>query len=208
MAVYADHPFKLITSPAFLKAQGAGADETELDVFDELASDMALVHNLIARYLNSIYLQAPHVQAHDERDFCRYMSGWYDLVHIHHTNEETDFFPALEEMTGEPGIMSANVEQHHEFEPGLVAFKKYLDDLQAGREKFDGARVVALIDSFGEVLIQHLTDEVQTLLGLRRFGADKMKNIMNKMNEEAEKGMVSFFFFYQSQHPGQKLTRQ
>ena len=190
MAIYADHPFKLITSPAFLKAQGA-----ETDVFDDLASDMALVHNLIARYLNSIYLQAPHIPAADERDFIRYMRGWYDLVHVHHTNEETDFFPALEEMTGEKGIMEANVEQHHAFEPGLVAFKKYLDELQAGREKFDGAKVVELIDSFGEVLVQHLTDEIQTLLGLRRFGVEKMKGVMEKMNQEAEKGMVGFPLF-------------
>jgi len=163
-------------------------------MFDAMASEMTLVHNAIGRGLNSIYLQAPHITPADEKAFLSYISGWHLVVRVHHKNEETDFFPAVEELAGEKGIMEGNVAQHHAFEGGLEKLKAYVDAVVAGKEKYNGERVVALVDEFGEVLMQHLEDEIETLLGLRKYGAEKMGGLMAKMAEEAEKGMKEMGF--------------
>jgi hemerythrin-like domain-containing protein len=159
------------------------------DMFDELASEMALVHNAILRGLNSIYLQAPHIVPADEKSFVSYIRSWYHTLHTHHKGEETDMFPAIEELAGEPGIMATNRDQHHAFEGAVDRLKKYIDAVEQGKEKYSGAKVVELVDSFGEILVQHLEDEIQTLLGLRKYGEAKMAKLMQVVAEEAQKGM-------------------
>ncbi|KAK1760124.1 hemerythrin HHE cation binding domain-containing protein [Echria macrotheca] len=211
MATYADHPFRFFTTPNHLLSKDPSGGEVgppvpphlqqhtqkltiQPDVFTDLASEMAMVHGLITRYLNSIYLQAPHIPATEQPDFCRYMLAWHELVHIHHTNEETDFFPAVEALAGEVGIMEANVAQHQAFEAGMASFKQYVDDVIASREEYDGNRVIGLIDAFGDVLMRHLEDEIETLLALKRFGKDKMKDVYKKAGDEAAKGMKAMSF--------------
>src|SRR4051794_36167439 len=73
---------------------------------------MALGHNVLIRGLNSIYLQAPNISAEDAADFISYAKCWHEILHAHHTMEETVLFPAIEAKTGEKGIMDGNVEQH------------------------------------------------------------------------------------------------
>ena len=41
---------------------------------------MAIVHNVIIRALNSIYIQAPHVQPKDVKDFLAYCYCWYQYI--------------------------------------------------------------------------------------------------------------------------------
>lgn len=41
---------------------------------------MAISHNVIIRALNSIYLQAPHVQPKDVKDFLAYCYCWYQCI--------------------------------------------------------------------------------------------------------------------------------
>lgn len=92
---------------------------------------MALMHNAIIRALNSIYKQAPHVEAKDNKDFIDYALCWYEILYSmpygfvegrfqktanldsdHHESEEEFFFPAVEQAADEKGIMDTNVEQH------------------------------------------------------------------------------------------------
>lgn len=152
---------------------------------------MALVHNMLIRGLNSIYLQAPHIQPKDEASFLNYILAWYAILHTHHEGEEADFFPTVEKMSGAEGIMATNVEQHHAFQPGLEALVAYAKSALAKTEKYDGTRIVSLIDAFGHVLAQHLADEIPTLLSLRQYG-DKMASLKKRFDEEGEKNMVSF----------------
>lgn len=184
--VYADHPFALIPTPIFL----AKDSQTTPDVFDELASEMALVHNIVIRGLNSIYLQAPHIKPADEKSFARYMGGWFALLHSHHSGEEAMFFPYVEKMTGVEGIMDTNIDQHKVFHDGLDNFKAYADAVIAGTEKYDGSRVIEIVDDFGPALMQHLGDEIPTILGLRQYG-DKLAGLPKLFQEEADKVGVS-----------------
>ena len=53
---------------------------------------MALSHNVFIRGLNSIYLQAPHVQPSDVPDFIEYSKCWVEVLNNHHEMEETGVF--------------------------------------------------------------------------------------------------------------------
>jgi hypothetical protein len=165
------------------------SNQSQTDVFDELASEMCHVHNMINRGLNSIYLQAPHITPADEKHFCKYVLGWYNLLHSHHSGEEESFFPVVEGMTGVKGIMDNNVEQHKAFHDGIDSLKAFADAVVADKQKYDGSRLVALIDGFGPALTQHLADEIPTILSLRQYG-DKMAGLPKAFDEEGEKAMV------------------
>ncbi len=58
------------------------------------------------------------------------------------------------------------MEQHHGFGPGVEAYDDYVKAVRQGKESFDGKKVRSIIDEFGELLTEHLTDEIETLLGL------------------------------------------
>lgn len=155
---------------------------------------MCTIHNLIVRGLNSVYLQAPHITPADEKDFTEYMKLWCTLVSTHHHEEEEHFFPWVEELTGEKGLMAGNLEQHKAFHGGLEKFIEYIDEIQSGKAKYDGKKVVQIIDSFGQVLTEHLGDEIPTLMGLKKYsgiftGENGLKKKMDSMGKEA---MVSY----------------
>lgn len=135
------------------------------------ATGMALIHNVIIRILNCIYLQAPNVKLeNDIKDFTTFMHAWIVLIHEHHGNEEKLFFPWLEEDIGIVNYMEKNVEQHHAFNPGLKKFEEYVNALREGKEEYDSAKVLSLIDGFGATLAVHLKEEIDAFIELDRFG--------------------------------------
>lgn len=73
---------------------------------------MCVVHNAVLRGLNSIYVQGPNVQPADYLDFIGYSLCWHSVIHEHHTSEEEQFFPEIEEAVDEKGLLDGNVEQH------------------------------------------------------------------------------------------------
>ena len=154
---------------------------------------MALVHNLIIRGLNSVYLQAPNIkEKKDITDFLTYMYSWSLLVHMHHDNEESMIFPLLEQSIGIDGYMDRNVDQHKLFGSGLMAFDDYVKAVRAGDAQFDGMKVRAIIDSFVEVFIQHLAEEISTFLDLEQFAEkidwpDWNKKLQKKAVEEGDR---------------------
>lgn len=159
-------------------------------MFDDLASTMAVVHNIMIRTLNSIYQQAPYVREPDIPAFLNYSLTWCQMLQLHHDGEEEMCFPAIERLAGEPGIMGDNVEQHAAFHGPFDHFKAYLESCKKGDVTFDGTRARELIDEFGPALIQHLHEEVPSLLNLRRYGAEKMKDLPKIFEAEAQDNMV------------------
>ncbi len=184
--VYADHPFAPIPTPVLSNKQNGVTS----DMFDEIASEMAIVHNMIVLGLNAIYLQAPHIKPADEKGFLNLIRIWYELLHRHHSDEEENFFPFVEALAGVKGIMNANVEQHHAFHKPLEAFHACFEAFAAGTDRYDGNKLVGLIDAFGMMLTQHLADEIPTLQGLKEYGADKMADLPKRFGEQGEKTMV------------------
>lgn len=78
---------------------------------------MALVHNMIIRAYNSIYLQATHVRPADVPDFLQYCLAWHTMLKGHHDGEEEVYFPGIEKATGVKGIMDSEIGEHGEWRP-------------------------------------------------------------------------------------------
>ncbi len=146
---------------------------SEMAEADKIATEMALIHNVFIQGLNSIYLQAPNVTAEkDQKDLAGYASAWCEGIHSHHNTEEVIIFPSIEKQANKPGLMSANVDQHKAFHDGVEALNTYVRDCVAGKAKYDGNKIVDIIDGFGATLTQHLTEEIPTLCSLKAYNID------------------------------------
>lgn len=73
---------------------------------------MALVHNIIIRGWNSIYLQAPKIKSADVSDFLHYCDSYHAFVLGHHDSEEAVLFPQIEKSIGIKGVMNEDVAEH------------------------------------------------------------------------------------------------
>lgn len=180
--VWADSPFELISTPFGSKDLSAGKAHGA----QYIAQQMVHLHNCILRLLNSIYNQALHVRSPDDiRDFLAYVNHWHDELLHHHMVEEEFFFPALEALNGQKGSMEGNVAQHDAFEPGLEALGKYA--ASTGVEEYDGHKLRAIIDSFGEILSKHLADEIPTLLKLEACDDKEVRKVWAETTKFVQK---------------------
>ncbi|KAI5851662.1 hypothetical protein DFP73DRAFT_471372, partial [Morchella snyderi] len=184
--------YPIYSTPTYIYNYKTPPPPPRKDDYVLVASQMSLVHNVIIRGLNAIYLQAPHVLPADIPDFLGYARAWSDFLHIHHGGEETAFFPTVEKLTGVPGIMDGNIQQHAAFSPGLEAFNGYIVAAAATPESFSGARLVEMIDAFAQTLVQHLADEIPTILALAEH-RDKM-DILRVVEAEAKHSMGKLGF--------------
>jgi hemerythrin-like domain-containing protein len=152
---------------------------------------MAVVHNMIIRSLNSIYLQAPHIKPEDALAFANYSLQWWRFLVAHHDGEEKLFFPGVEATTGTKGLMDRNIAQHKAFHDGLDEFGEYVREVIAGGRTYDGKKMVTILDSFSEALVTHLNDEIPTLLALSRFPEENVLGLEKIAQNEAAEVMVS-----------------
>lgn len=152
-----------------------------------VATVMALAHNLMIRYLNSIYLQATGVRKHkDIADFLFYCQTWCGTIHEHHEGEETGFFPRIEEYSGEKGVMDQCVDEHHEFTAGIANFEKHVRDTKP--EDYDGKQLREMIDSFAPALVRHLGAEILKLIEVgEKYGGEKIQTTFDKFEQELMK---------------------
>ncbi|KAM6478282.1 hypothetical protein HDV62DRAFT_394350 [Trichoderma sp. SZMC 28011] len=186
-APWADEPFTLISIP------GRGVDLSKAHGSVYVAREMAFAHNGMIRALNSIYQQCIHVSASiDIADLLKYAQFWCQWIREHHQGEEDLFFPQIEKITGEKGLMERNVAQHHAFESGLAEFETWLNNCKA--ETYDGKELRASIDGFGKILSQHLTEEIQTLLDLTAYDGKGLRDAWNVFDLEMRKGDKSIIF--------------
>lgn len=148
---------------------------------------MALAHNLLIRYLNSMYLQATGVtRSEDVEAFFFYCRAWCTIIHEHHQGEETSFFPKIAEYTAEKDIMNTSVEQHKAFESGLQTFEKYVTETPLG--DYSGSVLRTLLDDFAPALVKHLHAEISTLLAVgEKFGGEKLQNSYDEWEKEIMK---------------------
>lgn len=152
---------------------------------------MCLAHNAMIRNINAIYLQCEQITVpKDQADFIIFCQAAIEVIHTHHQMEEANFFPQIAEYTGEPDIMEKNIEQHRAFDTGLTIFEEHIYKLTP--ESYDGAELKRLLEGFAKVLVVHLSDEIQTLLALQKYGGEKLapifenfnKNVMNSVKDK------------------------
>ncbi|KAH3911700.1 hypothetical protein HBI56_140400 [Parastagonospora nodorum] len=176
LSQWADQPYPLITTTAFSKNASHSAYY--------VATQMALAHNGMIRGLNSIYLQAPHIPHNDtstQRDFLMYCECWCESMHHHHDAEEAEFFPSLEKIAAQPGLMAQNVEQHRAFTPGFEKFHEYVKSCDV--KDFDGPKIQALVHDFAPPLTKHLQDEIETLKALEKYDSKEVKSAYKRLEK-------------------------
>ncbi|KAF5676543.1 hypothetical protein FHETE_2039 [Fusarium heterosporum] len=168
---WVDGPFSMISASKAgdsLAKRATGARQC--------AAGMTVVHNLFLRGVNAIYLQAINVSQRgskkDKLDFACFAWSWSEEVLAHHNAEETDIFPEINRISGVPGLMDANIEEHHLFHEGLDVFRDYVGKVRKEEEELDGEKLIKIIDLFMPVLRTHLENEIETLVGLEKY-ADK-----------------------------------
>ncbi|GKT62139.1 hemerythrin HHE cation binding domain-containing protein [Colletotrichum tofieldiae] len=166
---WADGPFELISS-----TRAGSKKDVKTVGANRMAEDMTMIHNLIIRILNTVYLQCVNVEKSpgDVQDFVAYAIEWAKMVEEHHHTEEETVFPQVEQLAGVPGLMQTNVAQHEAFHDGLHAYMGYLEKVQKGEEAYSGERLKGIIDSFMPILRQHLSDEIDTLVKLGDYDRD------------------------------------
>ncbi|CAI0655743.1 unnamed protein product [Colletotrichum noveboracense] len=192
---WADGPFILIRSARVGSQKGVKTTGAR-----RMAEDMIIIHNMIIRIINTVYLQCINVEKSpsDVRDFVSYAIEWAKMVEEHHHTEERDVFPAIEKMAEAPGLMEANIAQHEAFTGGLHEYLSYLEKVQKGEgegeEAYSGVKLKGIIDSFMPGLRQHLSDEIDTLLKLGEYDVEwdewferLMKELLSKSNDPALK---------------------
>ena len=59
--------------------------------------------------------------------------------------------------------MVDNEEQHQQFQPGLETLNEYCIQVQVSPSKYDGAKVVGMVEAFAAAFIRHLYEEIDTL---------------------------------------------
>lgn len=122
--------------------------------------DMALIHNVIIRGLNSCWVNAPLVKPKDEQAFAGYVLTLTVLIGDHHHGEETIIFPFLQTKFD----MGDNINQHAAFHDGIEAFKKYILDVKNKSEKYNAEKTRTLLKAFADMLVEHLHGEVHILI--------------------------------------------
>lgn len=101
----------------------------------------------------------------------------------HHHEVEDDFlFPAWEKMMNRPGGMEENSKGHEAFMEGFHAFQKYCSDAETV-DNFDSVKHQKMIEAFAPDLIQHLHDEIPTIVSLYVYD----HNALHKIWEQADK---------------------
>ncbi|KAK1498028.1 hemerythrin HHE cation binding domain-containing protein [Colletotrichum tamarilloi] len=184
---WADGPFELISSTRAGTKKGVKTAGV-----NRMAEEMTIIHNLILRIINTVYLQCINVEKspNDVQDFVSYAIEWSKMVEEHHETEETEVFPEIEQLAGVPGLMRANVAQHEAFHDGLHAYMGYLDKVQKGEEAYSGGKLKSIIDSFMPVLREHLSDEIDSLLKLNEYDRNwdewyekLMKKLLGRMGD-------------------------
>ncbi|KAJ7185131.1 hypothetical protein GGX14DRAFT_702140 [Mycena pura] len=116
---------------------------------------MAAAHNTFIQGINSMVYHAPNVAGDKVQPFIV-----FSLTVISFTTT-TIWRKVLLSRAGEEvgkGALAPSVEQHHTFVPQVVQLKKYLEDIKAGKEAYDGPLIVEKIHSFSDVMIQHLNE--------------------------------------------------
>jgi hypothetical protein len=144
---------------------------------------------MFLRTFNALHVQAPYVKPADHFAFMSLAACLLKAIHHHHEGEEQHIFPGIERLSGQTGIMEANVAQHRAFDKTFEALQVYVDDFLAKKQEYDGAKLRKLLDEFGPVFREHLADEIETLEALREYGVETMKPLPKIFEDSVKDSM-------------------
>ncbi|OBT81163.1 hypothetical protein VE02_10351 [Pseudogymnoascus sp. 03VT05] len=161
-AVNDDPPFTLLTSTGRASYPSSLTHQCAF-----MASIMGEFHNCVLRAINSAYRHSfTTPPSRDAADLLRYSLTICSMIAAHHNWEETSYFPALEALAGQPGILALNIVEHH-----------------------NGEEFRARMRAFAPSLERHLSGELETFYRLRELDSGALLEVYRKQEKIAlEKG--------------------
>ncbi|KAK1997325.1 hypothetical protein LX36DRAFT_578669 [Colletotrichum falcatum] len=146
---------------------------SEFDTYNRLAVMMDKFHGYFRRTWKRLYnaCTAPDGtrQMTDDQVIREGLFLSYRLTKHHHI-EESSLFPFLaRKMPQFRGDGSLLAEQHRQMHGGLEEFQRYLESCRTRKSRLELQVLKGKMDSWGEVLLLHLDQEVDVL------GAENMK---------------------------------
>ena len=199
-------PYALITNTGFESLPSTVPSDHACIYY---AQQMSLIHNTIVRAVNashhhclSFMAEAPESpnsmavndpklgsSLEDIANFLEYNQLIFKMLDHHHHVEEEFMFQQIEDLlvaVGRPrGSMQDNISQHQAFEAGLAMFGAYVFKTQP--VEFQPHTMLNIIESFASTLVEHLHDEIPTLLALHVLDSKDLMKIWDKAAYEATK---------------------
>lgn len=151
------------------------------------ARQMAQIHNTIIRALNASWNHAPLVQpdTQEASDFLLFNQQLFNTLDHHHHVEDDYMFPAIEKLLDRPCAMEENTKGHDSFAEGLAIFQKYVFVTKSS--EYNGVTLRHIIESFAPALIQHLHDEIPTLVNLHVLDSKELMKVWKHAEHIATK---------------------
>jgi hypothetical protein len=151
------------------------------------ARQMAQIHNTIIRGLNASWNHSVSVRPDTEEaaDFLIFNQMLFNMLDHHHRVEDDYLFPALEKLVGRSGAMEENTKGHESFAEGLTVFHKYVFVTKSA--EYNGVTFRHIIESFAPDLIQHLHDEIPTLVNLHVADPKELMKVWKQASHLATK---------------------
>lgn len=84
--------------------------------------------------------------------------------------------------------MEKNVTQHEAFGPGLKAYHAYV--YETSPSDFSGKKLREIIDSFGEIITTHLSEEIDTLLSLDKYGGKEILKLYQDFERKIQAAVL------------------
>ncbi|KAJ4855327.1 hemerythrin HHE cation binding domain-containing protein [Trichoderma breve] len=145
----------------------------EFKNYNRLAERMELFHNNFRRSWNILWQACTtgrRPQGMSIKQLLNIGTEFAEHLTIHHSIEETYFFPRLAQKMPEFNPKNGDlVKQHAQIHEGLEGFEKYLNEVKSGERDFELSVLKEKMESWGGVLWTHLDDEVRSL------GAENMR---------------------------------
>ena len=179
---WADTPYHLIPTPRDCDRYASAEHYETGQVF--VASEMANVHNMILRGLNSIIRQVPYISdatrtdfdEEDVSDLLFYIHAWIRALQKHLDTEETTFYPLVEKAMGVEELMDELSEQHEEFHEHLTKLAAYVIQMRKVPLYYRTAALQALLTKLARPLVHHLYDEIDFILSMSSFDGERLRH--------------------------------
>lgn len=144
----------------------------EFATYNSMAEHMDYFHNNFRRTWNLLHDAAVANKRPANMSIGRFLSTGLDFchhLHVHHSIEEQHIFPVLAKRMPAFRKELELLTQHKQIHKGMDKLEAYLTECRSGERELRLVEVKDIMDGFGEVLWQHLGDEVKQL------GAENMR---------------------------------
>ncbi|RAR15169.1 sister chromatid cohesion protein dcc1 [Stemphylium lycopersici] len=155
----------------------------EFRQYNRMAEHMQYFHDNFRATWKVLYAACDSQKRPKNMSIRQFVSTGQQFCHhltVHHTIEEQHIFPVLAKKMPAFKKELELLTQHKQIHVGLDKLEKYLEECESGERELRMAELKEILDSFGDVLWQHLDDEVKQLEAenMRKYWTiDEMRRI-------------------------------